>query len=484
MDTREAHVPSAPRVRWALALLLGLALAQRLWNAWGVPPLTGYDSPGHAGYMLTILQEARLPHPYDGWSTFHPPLYYLLGGATWGLFEPLGPRFLVAAVRTIGSLAGLFAGFVGFRIMLGLGVTPLVAWVSTALLLFVPVSQISATMIGNEALAAGMVALALLPLMRMQADPRDLRTAGWFGLAFGAALWVKYTTALLIFAAATPFATRMRELLRGDRRLLAAGALCLVVASAVAAPVYVRNWIVADTPIPLTRNREPMKSAEAAMVLRERRVGDFFWVPAGAILRPSLYHEPGKIGSYYNRNEAMTSVWGLTYASLWFDPFGHRTRVRDHRDGVWHGPALALLGLAPTLAMLAGFVLRWIDLVRRRGRTPEAPLVLLASAALAGFVAIAISAPSPAALKGSYLLGMGVPAAVFYARAALRLPRWPRRALLTVSCAASGVALLVFTTGVLYPAQAMGVRVWTRIAQVLPESYIYEAMERMLIGWM
>ena len=136
------------------------------------------------------------------------------------------------------------------------------------------------------------------------------------------------------------------------------------------------------------------------------------------------------------------------------------------------------------LAMLAGFVLCWIDLVRRRGRTPEAPLVLLASAALAGFVAIAISAPSPAALKGSYLLGMGVPAAVFYARAATRLPRWPRRALLALSCAASGVALLVFTTGVLYPAQAMGVRVWTRIAQVLPESYIYEAMERMLIGWM
>ena len=144
----------------------------------------------------------------------------------------------------------------------------------------------------------------------------------------------------------------------------------------------------------------------------------------------------------------------MAYASLWFDPFGHRTRVRDHRDGVWHGPALTLLGLAPTLAMIGGFVLCWIELVRRRGRTPEAPLVVLATLGLLGFTAIAVGAPVL------------------------------RNGLLGLSCAAVGVSALVFTTGVLYPAQAMGVRVWTRIARVLPESYIYQAMERMLTGWM
>jgi 4-amino-4-deoxy-L-arabinose transferase-like glycosyltransferase len=469
--------------RWALVLLLGLALAQRLWNAWGVPPLTGYDAPGHAGYMLTILAEARLPHPYQGWSTFHPPLYYLLGSAVWGLLEPLGPRAVVAGIRMIGALAGLFAGFVAFRILIGLGIAPAVALVSTALLLFVPVSQLSAAMIGNEAFAAGMVALALLPLMRLQRDPGDLRTAALAGLACGAALWVKYTAVLLAGAAAAVFAPSERRCVP-DRRQLAAAAMCLAVTAAVAAPVYVRNWIVADTPIPLTRNREPMKSAEQAMTIRERRLSDFVWVGPGALRRPSLYHEPGKLGSYFNRNEAMTSVWGMTYASLWFDPFGHRTRVRDHRDEVWHGPVLALLGLAPTLAMLAGFALCWIDLVRRRGRTPEAPLVGLATLGLVVFTGIAASAPSPAALKGSYLLGLGVPAAVFFARAAEALPRPARHALLGVSCAAVAASALVFTTGVLYPAQAMGVRFWARIAQVLPESYIGEAMERMLTGWM
>ncbi len=476
--------PGAPvarhaRVRLAVGLLFALALVQRLWNAWGVPPLTGYDSPGHAAYMLTILEEGRLPHPYDGWSTFHPPLYYLLGSAVWGLLEPFGPRALVTGIRAIGSLAGLAAAFVAFRLMLRFGIAPLVAGVSTGVLLFVPVSQMAGAMIGNEALAACMVALALPPLVRLQQDPANFRTALLLGVLCGAALWVKYTTVLLLGAVLVPYVWRAP-----GRRELAALATCLVVAGVLAAPVYLRNLAVSGTMLPLTRNREPMKGAEAAMTIRERRVADFLWVPPGALLRPSLYHEPGKIGSYHNRNPAMTSVWGLTYAGLWFDPFGHRTRVRDHRDGVWHGPVLSLLGLLPTLAVLAGFVLAWIDLVRRRGGTPDAPLVVLATLGLAGFTTIAIGAPSPAALKGSYLLAMGVPAAVFFGRAAMRLGPRLRAILLAVSCAAAAAAALVFTSGLLYPSQSMGVTVWTRIAQALPKSYILQAMERMLVGWM
>ena len=476
--------PGAPvtldaRVRLAVGLLFALALAQRLWNAWGVPPLTGYDSPGHAGYMLTILEQGRLPHPYDGWSTFHPPLYYLLGSAVWGLLEPFGPRALVTGVRAIGSLAGLAAAFVAFRLMLGFGIAPLVAGVSTAVLLFVPVSQLAGVMIGNEALAACMVALALPPLVRLQKDPADIRAAVLLGVLCGAALWVKYTAVLLVGAVFVPYVWRAP-----GRRELAALATCLAVAGVLSAPVYLRNLAVSGTMIPLTRDREPMKGAEEAMTIRARRVADFLWVPPGALLRPSLYHEPGKIGSYHNRNPAMTSVWGMTYASLWFDPFGHRTRVRDHRDGVWHGPVLTLLGLLPTLAVLAGFVLAWIDLVRRRGRTPDAPLVVLATLGLAGFTSIAIAAPSPAALKGSYMLAMGVPAAVFFGRAAMRLGPRLRAGLLSVSCLAAAAAALVFTSGLLYPAQSMGVTVWIRIAQALPKSYIQQAMERMLVGWM
>ena len=79
-------------MRRAGLVLLALAIAAHYaWNAWTVTPLTGYDAPGHAAYVYGILEEGRLPDPYQGWSTFHPPLYYLLGAAVWRLAEPFAP---------------------------------------------------------------------------------------------------------------------------------------------------------------------------------------------------------------------------------------------------------------------------------------------------------------------------------------------------------------------------------------------------------
>ena len=50
---------SSRAISWLLLLALGLYS----WNAITVTPLTGYDAGGHAGYILTILEEHRLPPP-------------------------------------------------------------------------------------------------------------------------------------------------------------------------------------------------------------------------------------------------------------------------------------------------------------------------------------------------------------------------------------------------------------------------------------
>jgi hypothetical protein len=109
---------------------------------------------------------------------------------------------------------------------------------------------------------------------------------------------------------------------------------------------------------------------------------------------------------------------------------------------------------------------------------------VLAACGLALYTAIAVGAPSPAALKGSYLLAMGVPAALFYARTAERLPRRVRAALFALSGGAVVASALVFTSGLLFAEHMMGVRVWTRIAHALPDSYILETMQRLLPGWL
>jgi 4-amino-4-deoxy-L-arabinose transferase-like glycosyltransferase len=464
--------------------ILGLAATQHVWNAFGVPPLTGYDAPGHAGYVLTILNEGRLPHPYQGWSTFHPPLYYLLGaGLYWGL-DPLGPHAVLGGLRLPGVVGSLVVGGLSFWALRRQGYELASVAVATALVLFVPAAQLSAAMVGNEAFAAGLVALALAAALRLMENPEDVGMAVAAGAAAGLAISTKYTAALVVLAAAAPFAIAVVERRRLERGLVRAALVFGLCVAVLGGPTYLRNLAVTSALVPMTRDREPMRRMEANLVLRERRLSDFVTVPTSCLRRPSLFHEAGKPGSFRNRNPDMTSVWCLTYAGAWNDVFGHRTPVRDHRDDFWLGPTLAGLGLVPTLLMLFGFGAAVVVFVRRKGRTPDAPLVVMGVLGLVMYVAIAATAPSAAAVKASYLLGLGLPAAAFYARGVAWLPRrWLRQAALAISATAALVAAAAFTNGVAFPPPTMGLRVWRDIARELPYSHIMEALERIGVAW-
>src|SRR4030095_11552321 len=92
------------RARLALWLLFAVAALQRVWNAWTVRQLNGFDARAHVGSVLPIARKHRLPHPLDGWSTFHPPLYYLLASGIWGPLEPLGPHAGLLGIPLRGPL--------------------------------------------------------------------------------------------------------------------------------------------------------------------------------------------------------------------------------------------------------------------------------------------------------------------------------------------------------------------------------------------
>jgi len=476
----DAH-PPADRSRLpgiALAALVLVAASQYAWNALGVPALTGYDAGGHAGYILTIVEEGRLPDPHSGWSTFHPPLYYLTGSVAWKLLEPAGPTAIVAGLRAIGALAALGAGLVTYFLVRRRSDWK-VAWVATALVLFVPAGQMATAMIGNEALAAGLGALALPPLLALQRDPRSARHAALAALFAGLAFATKYNAAFVVAACAVPFLRR--DL---DRRMLRALATGVAVGAIVAGPVYTRNLLLTGTPFPVTRLGAPVQSVEEANVLRPRKLVDYLWIDPACLLRPSIHHVAGGSTAEPRRNPAMTNVWGLAYASIWYDAQGHRIPLAHHRDGVYAGPLLTLLGLAPTGVTLLGFALALGEFVRRRGRSDDGPLVVLTCVGLAAFVGFTWWAPSVVAVKGSYLLPLAVPGAMFFARGARRLgARW-RPWILSFGTAAALASAAVFTHALVFPsppAEFMAHR-YRVMGEFLPGSFIAEAADRLVLS--
>jgi hypothetical protein len=462
--------------RSAVVLLLVLAAGHQAWNAWSQPGFWGYDEGAHAGYALAILETGNLPDPLSGWSSFHPPVFHLVAAAVWGIFDRLPAQTIFLALRMIAGLGILAAGAVVHHLARKLTGSDPIALCATALSLFVPVAQLAGSMVGNEALAAGFAALALPPLVALQRDPHRMRSAAWAGLFAGLALATKYSGAWTLAVCAVPF---LRPDL--DRRGLRALGVGFAVAALVAGPVYVRNVVLTGTPLPFTRTLEPMREHEQRMFVRERRVSDYLTVPLRCGHNPfvQVMLPDGRIAGV---ERAMLNVPCLTYAGIWFDPFGIRANRSVPEQGVVAGVGLMLLGLIPTGVMLIGFARSLRRAWSSRGRAMETPLVALSVLGVASYVGFTWIAPSLSAAKASYLLPLLAPAGVFFASGAAALPRVFRVTALAVSAAAAAAAAWVFTTGVVFPAaQPMGSKFyWGKIGEQLPDSYIVEAVLRLI----
>jgi 4-amino-4-deoxy-L-arabinose transferase-like glycosyltransferase len=345
--------------------------------------------------------------------------------------------------------------------------------VASALLLFVPSSKTAAAMLGNEALGAGLAALTLLAVVRLQEDPAHRGLAAAAGLLAGLALATKYTGLWVALASAVPF-LRARM---GTRRLQGL-AICGLGVALVAGPVYVRNLALTGSPVPMTRELEPMRSIEAFSVIRPRQAADYLWVDPRCVLHPSAFVLSGDPGRPMRVHPAMTSVWGAAYASTWWDAFGHRIAPRLERRTQTPAAYLALLGLVPSGLALFGLLTAAGELVRRRRLTPEAPFVAMTAIALATFVAFTLRAPGLSALKGSYLLPLGVPAAVFFVRGVRVLGPRLRRPALGLSLAAAALAAVLFTSGLVFepPSPLPMRRAWLSYARQLPSAHLGEAV--------
>jgi hypothetical protein len=107
----------------------------------------------------------------------------------------------------------------------------------------------------------------------------------------------------------------------------------------------------------------------------------------------------------------------------------------------------------------------------------------MAIVGLAMLIAFTLKSASLAAVKGSYLLALAVPAAVFFARGVAALPDRARSLALAISLVAALAAAATFTNRLFIstpPLGALGVAQWRAWAAKLPGSHIGEAMDLLL----
>jgi 4-amino-4-deoxy-L-arabinose transferase-like glycosyltransferase len=396
--------------RGVAALLFGLAaLAVRLHNAFRYPPDWGYDATFNWRYIYRMTEDWALPNPAAGWSTADPPLFFTVSAAMMN-----ATSFQLVLIPLLNTALGL--GIAALAVLLvrrADPARPLRALLAGGLLLYLPAHVYMSVMVNEEMLVAFFTSLTLFALVPADSGD-DRRSAGGLaraaavGAAAGLALLSKLTGALAVATAVghTAWLGWQRRDLRGTALRVA---IVAVVAALVGGWFFARNRVLFGSFQPFGL---PAHQRMFEMPPGERSLRDYVDIPLATWSDPVLTNP-----------ELLHSVWGSTFATLWFD--GHRYFLpRDSRAVSRLGSAALVLALLPTAAFLAGL---WGGIRRalRAPTGPDPPLVLITALTLLGYAVYNWQNPWFVVVKGTTLLGLSLPFA-FYASEALE--RWIRNA--------------------------------------------------------
>jgi hypothetical protein len=436
-----------------LAALPGASLALGL-VAWAalfahklvrLPVTVGFDARNHLAYVSLLATRGEVPLATEGWSTFHPPLFYALCAALLPAGEPMpepgaaASLVLKAVVFASGWLGLVVTALLARRLLPGDPAARAVAVLFAAVL---PVNLYTAAYFSNESLHTLLASLALLVCVDvlLGARPRVWRL-GLLGALLGLAALTKFTVLVLIPIALAFVAVRLWRVDREPPARLAARllAVCLP-ALAIAGWFYLRNWIELGDPL-VANWRLP-------------GAGHTWWQQPG-------FHTL----AYFTRfGEALVhpymagfrSFWDSGYSTFWGDGFiGGRVFPADRHD-LWNYDFMSIgywLALPATLLILAG-ALRGARLALRDpdpGR--RAAFGLLAAAAWGlglAYLFLTLRLAFFAQAKATYLLALLTPFAIWFALGfrgldtALAGRPWLRTALHGWLAAFAGVLYLGF----------------------------------------
>ncbi len=411
----EAAIRRLPEFALAAAMIFWIFLfAARFIQ---LPPHWGYDAKFQGEYIHYILDHQSLPLASDGFSMYHPPLYYGLSAAVVAATGPeRGSVAEQAAMKCVPLLCGLGMIFFAYALMRrSFPDDPLPAFFAVVFTGTLPVNLYMSGYVSNESLFAFLTAAALwvaAPLL-LEREKSFGRLAA-LSLVLGLGLMTKYTALITVpvFVFFLGFELSLAERYRARRIALICGGVVLG-ALCVGGWVYLRNWI---------HFRDPLiwnLDVPGALLWWQTpgfRTIEYYWGFGESLQHPyfALFH----------------SFWDALYSATWGDGAPPSIYHIAERHTLWNYDAMTSaypLALPATAIMGFGLVqvireaLVGDDLRRRSFFTLVAALLFVM---LFSVVSLSLRFPFWGALKASYALAAVVPAAICAGIGAARVDRW------------------------------------------------------------
>jgi hypothetical protein len=383
----------------------------------GLPPDLGHDAKFHTEYIRYIVDRHALPLASDGFTMYHPPLFFGLAAALVSAIGPARDTLAEQAIlKLIPFLAGLGMVWVTYGVMRRIFPRdPVPTFFAVVFAGTLPLNVYMSAYVSNEPLLALLTGAAILVAAPLFLDERPsiARLAALSGI-LGLALMTKYTA--LTTAPVIVFFLGFK-LLAADgasvRRAVAISGSVFLGALLVGGWVYLRNWIHFGDP--LIWNLDVPG-------------GLAWWQPPG--FRTVDYYLGFGESLRHPFFSSFCSLWDAHYSSTWGEGappsiFHLEDRLRNwNYDFMSVGYLLAVPATALVCVGIARVVRQSMSGDDRRRRSLFTLVAALIFVVFFSLVSVSLRFPFWGGQKTSYALGGLVPIAICSGIGAASIDRW------------------------------------------------------------
>ena len=457
------------------ASMVAIAVAAYINNVIVMPSLRAPDGFGHFTYIWYFAETGLVPWATEGWSFFHPPVYYAFMAGIWNTFTMLDPIFRLKLGTGIISLLGIAQAGVAYLIVKRcLPANRVAQLLAIGIMLFLPLQLFTAGHLGNERLNAVFCGTSLLALLWLLDRPHWSRAIA-FGALLGVALLIKFTALVVVAGSFATIALSFyfkREVVSG-LKILSIVAIALMT---VCGWYYVRNIDRYGTPFKMSRDTEMVKRVENLQAEGKRDLLEFLLFDPLIITSPQWPRGglpiSGDVPRDVVRSSLRESVWTGVYANAWFEGQGGLVfpPISQSPATLRSGQIILSLATVPTAMVLIGICTVVARLWRNGWNDLYGAMLITFVAMLTLFVYGMKTVPLHGAVKAAYLTPVSVIFAFWLAigfDVVRNFHKGIARASVVVCAALAAVCVTVFSLGAIverdYLSDGLDTFVWQNL---------------------